>query len=40
MCEPIKFNYDGTNQQTQYNLDIHNNKYFLIVFHFSLNGDI
>lgn len=32
MCEPKKFTYDGTNQKTQYDLDIHNNKYFLNLY--------
>jgi hypothetical protein len=32
MCDPIKFNYDGTNQQSQYDLDIHNNKFFLNLY--------
>ena len=32
MCDIVKFNYNSTNKQSQYDLDIYNNEYFLNLY--------
>jgi hypothetical protein len=32
MCDIVKFNYNSTNKKSQYDLDIHNNEYFLNLY--------
>jgi hypothetical protein len=34
MCDIVKFNYNSTNKQSQYDLDIHNNEYFLNLYYY------
>lgn len=32
MCDVVKFNYNSTNKLSQYDLDVHNNEYFLNLY--------
>ena len=34
MCDIVKFNYTGQTKQSQYDLDIHNNEYFLNLYYY------